>query len=388
MKNDQVIIKDLVKTLFKYKLSIILIIGFFLSFSISLSEFLQKQYKSQFEINVYSKYFKNPLISEIVPGVYNIPEMRFTIDSMVKESISDDYLDQLAIDYGFYALDLEEEKIAKQRQFLRERFKYYSTGGQSYKVSFEDVDPYRAKKIAENTLDRVKGHFIDGRIQTIELVKQIMLQRLQALNASQKITTSGSDKALASRSPEVLSAELKKIQSNIAALGKQYHSSHPKLQELFARRKTIKNWLQEFNTQFDGLDTTSTAVAMPMDKEVNGQLTGKFFAKYHDFNMALDIEKRSLATYIGIIERPQLPITPIWPKRRLFAVLGFLLGVTFAFIYVVVKELFLPGREELIKAEAKELGVSYLGTTQCRFVKVEQSSDAKLTSLEPRALTH
>ena len=317
MSNDKVNVKDILGKLFKYKVSIILIVGIFLSFSISLTEFLAKTYKSQFEVNIYSKYFKNPLISEIVPGVYNIPEMRFTIDSMVKEAINDDYLDELAQKYKFYSLSLPQEEIAKQRQMLRLRFKYYSTGGQSYRVSIEDSDPYRAKKIAETTLERVKGHFINNRIDTIEVVKQIMLQRLQALNASQKIITDGSDKALASRSPEVLSAELKKINTNIAALKKQYNMSHPKLKELFQRKKTVTNWLEEFKNQFDGLEAQSAAVAMPMNKELNGQLTGKFFTKFHDFNMALDIEKKSLSSYIGVIERPQLPIAPIWPKKRL-----------------------------------------------------------------------
>ncbi|MBC77955.1 MAG: hypothetical protein CME64_18260 [Halobacteriovoraceae bacterium] len=388
MNNDKVNVKDVLSKLFKYKISIILIVGTFLSFSLSLSEFLQKSYKSQFEVNIYSKYFKNPLISEIVPGVYNIPEMRFTIDSMVKEAINDDYLDQLAHDYKFYSLDLPEEKVARQRQMLRERFKYYSTGGQSYRVSFEDSDPYRAKKIAETTLDRVRGHFINNRIDTIEVVKQIMLQRLQALNASQKITTSGSDKALASRSPEVLSAELKKINTNIAALQKQYNKSHPKLQELFQRKETISNWLEEFKSQFDGLEAQGAAVAMPMDKEVNGQLTGKFFAKFHDFNMALDIEKKSLASYIGVIERPQLPITPIWPKRRLFASLGFLLGVSFAFIYIVLKELYAPSRVELMKSEAKSSNTIFLGALKCPTEKYKTSSIGHRARTEPQILNH
>lgn len=365
MSNDKVNVKDILGKLFKYKVSIILIVGIFLSFSISLTEFLAKTYKSQFEVNIYSKYFKNPLISEIVPGVYNIPEMRFTIDSMVKEAINDDYLDELAQKYKFYSLSLPQEEIAKQRQMLRLRFKYYSTGGQSYRVSIEDSDPYRAKKIAETTLERVKGHFINNRIDTIEVVKQIMLQRLQALNASQKIITDGSDKALASRSPEVLSAELKKINTNIAALKKQYNMSHPKLKELFQRKKTVTNWLEEFKNQFDGLEAQSAAVAMPMNKELNGQLTGKFFTKFHDFNMALDIEKKSLSSYIGVIERPQLPIAPIWPKKRLFASLCFLLGVSFAFLYIVIKELYAPSRIELLKKEAKEFNTSLLGVVNC-----------------------
>jgi uncharacterized protein involved in exopolysaccharide biosynthesis len=88
--SDKVMIKDLLLIANRYKWKAAMIVILALGFSIQLTNWMTKQYKSSFEINVYSKYFKNPLISEIIPGVYNVPEMRFTIDSMVKESISDE----------------------------------------------------------------------------------------------------------------------------------------------------------------------------------------------------------------------------------------------------------------------------------------------------------
>ncbi|MCO4753911.1 MAG: hypothetical protein KC478_05490, partial [Bacteriovoracaceae bacterium] len=228
MQSDKVMLKDVFSVAWRYKYAAVIIMAISLGFSIQLTNWIEKRYKSQFEINVYSKYFQNPLISAIIPGVYNIPEMRFTIDSMVKEAISDDYIDQIAEDFNFYKLDGSEADLAKNRQLLRDRFSYYSTGGQSYQVSFTYNDPYVAKKIANTTLDRVKGHFIDSRIETIEMVKQMMLKRLKALSASQRITKkSSSENALASKSPEVLSAELDKIDSDIAALSKQFNKAHP-----------------------------------------------------------------------------------------------------------------------------------------------------------------
>lgn len=360
MDSDKVMLRDIFSILLKYKKSIALIFVVTLGSSIQLTSFLKKQYKSEFEINVYSKYFKNPLISGIIPGVYNIPEMRFTINSMVKEAINDDFIDQIATDYQIYSLETDEVTLAKNRQLLRDRFSEFSTGGQSYKVTFTAADPYVAKSIAEKTLDRVKAQFIDSRIKTIEMVKHIMLRRLKAFNASQKMTTKGSEKALASKSPEVLSAELKKIEANIAALGKQYNTTHPKIRELVAKKKVILNWLEEYKaSSIEELD--AAAITMPADKTVNGQLTSKFYTKYHDFNMALDIEKRSLESYIGVIKTPQLPTTPIWPKKRLFAIVGFVLGLIFAFLYVFIKEIMIPSKQELLSIEAKSLGIEFLG---------------------------
>ena len=123
LSSEKILIQDLFKILKKYIPAILIIFVFVVGFSFSLTQFLTKKYKSEFEINVYSKYFKNPLISEIIPGVYNIPEMRFTIDSMVKEAISDDFIDEVAQEFGFYKLDTDEVTLAKNRQYLRERFR-------------------------------------------------------------------------------------------------------------------------------------------------------------------------------------------------------------------------------------------------------------------------
>lgn len=361
MSSDKIKIRQILELLNSYKYQCLAIFAITLGFSMTLTKVLEKRFKSQFEINVYSKYFQNPLISEIVPGVYNIPEMRFTIDSMVKEAINDDYIDQLAKDYQLYSLQESPEEVARKRQFLRDRFSYYSTGGQSYRVSFEDSDPYRAKKITEKTLDRVKGHFINSRIDTIEIVKGIMLERLQALNATQKIGTNGTEKALASKSPDVLRSELKTINGNISALSKQYNINHPKLQELLLRKRTVSAWLEEFKGELDSAANNDSVVAMPVDKEINNVLTGKFFSKFHNFNMALDIEKRSLESYFGVIERPQLPTFAVWPKKRLFAILGFLIGLVACFLYIFIKEVLAPNQKELLEMEALKLNTRVLG---------------------------
>lgn len=367
MQNEKILIRDLFNILLKNKIAIFLIFIITIGFSIQLTSFMKKKYKAEFEINVYSKYFQNPLISEIVPGVYNISEMRFTIDSMVKEAINDDFIDQVAIDYNIYKLDTDELTLAKNRQLLRDRFSSYSTGGQSYKVNFTHSDPYEAKKIAEKTLDKVKSKFIDSRIETIEMIKQMMIKRLQAFNASQKISTNGGDQALASKSPDVLKAELKKIETNISALSKQYNSQHPKIKSLLTRKKTVEGWLEEFS-QSSFSTTELLTITMPSDKVLNEKITSQFYSKYHNFNMALDIEKRSLESYIGIIKRPQIPAYPIWPKKRLFAAVGFLLAMVFAFIYVFISEIMIPSNEELLKDETLKLNSSYLGKIKVKGV--------------------
>jgi capsular polysaccharide biosynthesis protein len=361
METDKVDIKKLVNIILKYKKAIVATVFLTALFSVQLTFWMEKKYKADFEINVYSKYFQNPLISEIIPGVYQIPEMRFTIDSMIKEAISDDYIDSVAFEFDIYTKDLGERDLAVQRQLLRDRFSYFSTGGQSYKITFIHTDPFVAKKVVEKTLDLVKGHFIKTRIDTIEMVKGIMIKRLQSFNASQNMSKTDSSNALASKNPDVLKSELKKLNSNIAALTKQFNQNHPEVVSLKSRRSVIKNWLEEFQNQGLGFASGEASLAFSSDKATVEKLSSKFYSKYHDFTIALEVEKRSLESYIGIIKQPSLPITPISPKKRLFAAVGLILGLLFAFIFVFFREVMAPNREEKLILEADEFGAILLG---------------------------
>ncbi len=361
MSADKVFIRDVTQALVRYKIAIAAICLCSIAFFVQLTFWIEKQYVSTFEINVYSKYFQSPLIAGIIPDTFNIPEMRFAIDSMVKEAISDDVVDQIGRRYQFYSETKDEREIARQRQQLRDRFSYFSTGGQSYQISFSSSDPYIAKKVAEDVLKIVNTHIISKRINTIELVKEVMINKLNSFNASQSFSSRGSEKALASKSPEVLKEELIKLNTNIEALGTQLKDTHPRILALRERRQTILNWLKEFDLKDISTKVDTQPVAFQHNKVVSEQLSSKFYAKYHDFNIALDIEKRSVEGYIGIIKSPQLPVSPQWPKKRLFASLGFLLGLVFAFIYVYIKEALRPVRHEKAMAEVARLDTIYLG---------------------------
>lgn len=363
MNTDKVLLRDLFNIVNAYRVRIALICVLTMAFFFQLTFWIEKQYVSSFEINVYSKYFQSPLISSVIPDMFNVPEMRFAIDSMVKEAISDEYVDQIGRRYKIYSATKDEREMARERQFLRDRFSYFSTGGQSYQITFSHKDPYIAKQVAQDTLKVVNDHMINKRISTIELAREVMVRRLNSFNAAQKANTRGADNALASRSPEVLKEELVKLNSDISALKMQFKENHPKVRNMIQRRDTIVSWLKDYDLSDLNSKVTDSPVpvAISQDKAVSEQLASKFYAKYHDFNIALEIEKRSIQTYIGVIKRPQLPTAPMWPKKRLFASLGLIVGLILAFIYVFMSEVIVPGRREKLQMEANSLGVMVLG---------------------------
>ena len=95
--------------------------------------------------------------------------MTDTINSMVREVMSDEYIDELGIEYKFYSDLRSSEELttygdryqrARERMFLRERFKYYSTGVQSYKVLFSGKDPLITLEVTKKVLERIKTTFV------------------------------------------------------------------------------------------------------------------------------------------------------------------------------------------------------------------------------------
>ncbi len=373
---EKIYIKDLFKRLFQYKIAIVLIMAGSTAFLITLSFLLPKTYRTEFEINIYSKYFKNGIISEVVPGVGSLKEMTDTIDSMIKEVMSDEYIDELGIEYKFYSdtrasselvTNAEKYTRARERMFLRDRFRYFSTGVQSYKVLFSGKDPLVTLEVTKKVLEKIKSTFISTRLDTLELARNSLLRKLESINLTRKITDDEfASNILASKNPQVLKSELLKIEQNIGSLLKQFNRNHPRIRRLEARRKTISKWLSEFNV----MDTknadaeseyTEAPLIMSGDKEVASEIASKLYMKYNNINIALEIERRNIGTYIGVTNRPQLPTAPIFPKKRIFASLGFVLGLALCFIYIFYREVMVLRNEDYLILISQQLNSTYFG---------------------------
>lgn len=371
---EKIYIKDLFKRLFQYKLAIILIMTCSTAFLITLSFLIPKTYRSEFEINVYSKYFKNGIISEVVPGVSSLKEMTDTIDSMIKEIMNDDYIDDIGIEYKFYS-DLRPSKElksyselntrAREREFLRERFKFYSTGVQSYKVLFSGKNPMVTLDVSKKVLDKIKSTFVKTRLETLELARNSLLKKLESVNLTRKITDDEfSANILASKNPQVLKSELLKIERDIGSLLKQFNRNHPRIRRLESRKQTILNWLSEFKAT-DGTDDDAEYSEAPLimsgDSKVASEIASKMYIKYNNINIALEIERKNIDSYIAVIHSPQLPTSPIFPKKRIFASLGFVLGLAICFIYIFYREVMVLRGEDYLLLLSQQLNTTYFG---------------------------
>lgn len=365
---DRVYIQEFIKLVLKYKLSVLVILAICVGAFVELSVLIPKRYKADFELSIYPKYFKNPIINNVIPGVSSSQEMTQTIDNNIKELMNNELLDELATKFGLYSVSSDSASLTKSREMLRDRIKAYSTGSQSYRIDFFDNDPQRAMEVSDFIMTKVRSFFIQSRIDTIETVKKIMRSRLESLNVTKKISEDEiADNALASNNPAVLRSEIIKIDNDISALKKQFNVNHPRVLKLIQRRATIVNWLAQYDSS--GAEGPSESTPETEDEtlligpgvNLADDISSKLFAKYHDINIALELEKKSLPSYIGVIKAPSFPTEPVWPKKRLFASVGFVIGLIVCFLHVLMKEIVLLSIEEKLALKASVMGGMVLG---------------------------
>lgn len=370
---EKIYVRDFLSLLVFYKKPLAIIMVASILCLVQLSFILPKTYRSEFELNIYSKYFKNALISEVIPGMNSIAEMTQTTDSMVKETLNDEFIDSIGKEFKIYSTNQTPQLLSKEREQLRNRFEMFSTGGQSYHVSFSHGDPIVTFEVTKKVMDAVRATFINTRIETIENAKKTIQQKLESVNVTKQITEDSiSANALASKNPSVLRSEIMKINSDLDALKMQFNVHHPRIVKLEQRKATIENWLREVEDDSakaavkeneDGSKEYSDApLLMAGDREISQNIAAKLYTKFNDINVALDIERKSLPGYIGVIVAPQVPSSPLFPKKRLFASLGFMIGLIFCFGYVFYNEIMQLSPSERARLMAKELKGEYFGT--------------------------
>ena len=371
---EKIYIKDFIQLIKRYIKPIFIIIGVTVMCFIELSFILPKSFKSEFELNIYPKYFYNALISDIVPGISSSPEMTQTVAAMVKEVMNDKFIDDIGNSFNIYSKTLTEYQLAQERAMLRDRFELYSGGGNTFHISFIHGDPAKALAVSKKVLETVRNHFINTRISTIELAQQTILKKLESANVTKQFSDSEHGSPLTTKNPTVLLAELAKIRQDIGSLKLQFNSNHPSIVKLEQKKATILEYLKEIGGKATtdeendsdkeigkGSGKVYSPVLMSNDKETSKSITSKLYSNFNNINIALDIERESVSSYIGITESPQFPTSPLFPKKRLFASLGLVLGLVFCFIYILYKEILNAAPIENAKKMAEGFRGNFFG---------------------------
>ena len=171
MKHDQIYFDDIIKLILQSKNKIFATVILTTVLFMGASFVIPKKYKSTAVINVYTKYFKNPLVGQVIAELQNTDEMKNNLQSLISQAVDDEFVDQVAEKYNLYANDPGKVKRNTEREYLRERFQVMALGHQSFQVAFVYPDPIVAKEIASLTMQRVIDGLIKHRSIMIENIK-------------------------------------------------------------------------------------------------------------------------------------------------------------------------------------------------------------------------
>lgn len=330
----------------------------------TLSFILPKSFKSEFDLNIYSQYFNNTLISEVVPGISTTTEMTQTIESMMKEVLNDEFIDSLALELNFYPKNLDSLELAKRRSNFRDQLELYNNGGTTYHVGFITNDPQKAFWASQKILEAVKTYFIDSRLKTLEFAQETIIKKLESLSVSRSLGENNEGIGPASKNPDALQLELNKVDQEISLLRMQYNDKHPSVIKLQKRKYILLKILKDFPREKRVITKVKneTPLFLSGDKETAKQIAFKLYSNLNNLNIALDLERKNVGRYIAVTKSPQIPIMALFPKKRVFFSLGVAVGLVLSLLYLAFIEMTKKSRPSEAEALAITLSTSFLGT--------------------------
>lgn len=361
--NEQIHFDDLVRIVKNKRNQIIFTVIICTTTFLLASFILPKKYKSFGVLNVYTKYFKNPLVGEVITELQNTDEIKNNLESLIYEAIDDDFINKMAERYNLYQSN-NQIKINAERELLRQKFQITALGHQSFQLGFLHSDPVVAKEVAQAILHEVIGSLVKHRKKQISDIKESIRKRIEVMNFGQGKFTN----PLASEKPEILARDLIRIRSEIKALRHQFSDTHPQIQELMAKEKIVSKWLANSPLKPGDAEvdpTINERDQMPIisgdSKGAMNEISKDLLIKYNYLNIISELENTDLPDYIGIIQYPQIPPSPIFPNKSLFLIFGLLIGIVLSAIIILFEDYVLGGNIPIQIRISQKLKIAYLG---------------------------
>ena len=159
--------------------------------------------------------------------------------------------------------------------------------------------------------------------------------------------------------PETVEDELAGVRRQLRVLTTQDTEEHPLVRQLRARERILVSRLGSLRTSGDGARRERTSAAAGSSegaRDIYSDLT----KKWNYLNIAVDSDREHQSDYFATLETPLYPSAPLWPKKSLFALWGFALGLFGSLFMAALRENF--DRSALhVRALAQQLRLPLLG---------------------------
>ncbi len=325
---------------------------------------LPKEYRSQAVLSIQGNYFQSPMSQDVVAPLSDPREVMSQKMAILRMALSNDFIDRLAELHGLYEFSADSPERNRERELFREKLSFFSTSPTTFQIEVKAGGPLLARSLTSEVLNHMLEVLFESRYRTLFTTREVIDKHVESLKQALKDSPLGT--AIGAKSVDELREELGKLDANVAALLVKFTERHPAVLDLRRKQQALMTMVgraeegEEKGESEDG----SRKKRVPLSSSARAatqEIFSDLLRKVSYLNVALQLEQdRSAVPYVGVIEQPNIPTSPSFPKLRIMLGLGALVGVLLGVFHVLLKEIersssYLP--EEVSRA----FGVPYFG---------------------------
>jgi uncharacterized protein involved in exopolysaccharide biosynthesis len=297
--------------------------------AIAIAMLIPKKYACVAVLNIQSAYFEIPLVGDVVTNSNDPSEFKAQRETLLRYALSNDFLDQLGEKYHLFGVPLTDRMHPVERDGLLARIEYFSIGSNNYQITARAAHAEEAYNIAKAVVDQMISTMVAARLDKLNRTKIAIEANLASLKAD--MVAHGEDRK---DSLMDLPESLEQAEEKLRILTARFTPSHP---EVIKQEKKVERLRAEERAKKPKEERPGGLQASHRTLE---EIYDDLLRKFNLLNIVIDMEKSTdKYPYLSVLVPPEVPSSPLFPKKPLFAIAGFVFGLVFAFMYIVFREI-------------------------------------------------
>ena len=319
---------------------------------------LPKWYKSDTILDIQSRYFRNPLVSELVSEVTDPTELKSQRSALIQRALDRDFLNYLGEKFNLFESIAGTKKRRIERKELLKNIEYHSLGATSFRLSTKAKSSEQALSLTEEVLEQVMHVIVSARYGSL-LRAQIAIQS-QVEFLAQTLQDLGLVREVGQ-----LKRRLSVVSDQIKRLSARFTKEHPELIALKKESREISEQIERGalkSTIFDQ-DIQARAFTHSQSEAPIQDIYHELLKKLSHLEIVLRMEESrddGGVMYLSILKEPSEPTEPFSPDLIRLIFLGVLGGSGLAILQGLYFER-KRGLEVCTEKFLEDFGVAKLG---------------------------
>lgn len=296
---------------------------------------LTPRYKVSSVISISPSYFQNSLVREFLSETYDPAELRSQRQSLISSSLDNKFLDAISEKVGMRPANETAIQAAERRHLLLRSIEVISLQSSDFQVSVIDADRERALKLNQEVIQGILAVLKEKRTQTLANLRSAIATQLDSMVPTQGLINHSEGSSL-----EALKMRMDSTAAELQSMKATFAESHPSVQAQQRKLDELKNLYQE--SAKNPVDASGMSFVDYERKNPTGKTPNPVYEdlsrKYRYLNIVLLSEAGPKPAYFSVVRSPELPLSPLWPKKSLFLVWSTLLGILISLAYAGIKE--------------------------------------------------